>query len=271
MVRTSSQRASLHFQVDFRVAVGGLERDVPEPSPDRVDVHARTQEVNGGGVPQGVWADALSPQGGRRRYRSPDTTFDQRMDAVAGDSLAAAVEEHGCRDGTGEARSEQSPQGRGGPGPERADSGFASLPVQADGRRPGEVEVGDSCVRSLAGPGSGVVQEQEQRVVALPLGVAAVGRFEQGFDLRLVQVGRDRDPDSTERDPPDPCGLLDQFRCLAPDEAEQRVEGGKALVASRWRIPASLFEVSRNSRSRESSTCSTVTQVGSVAWCSARN
>ena len=87
-------------------------------------------------------------------------------------------------------------------------------------------------------------RNQEQRVVALPLGVAAVGRFEQGFDLRLVQVGQDRDPDSTERDPPDPCGLLDQFRCLAPDEAEQRVEGGKALVASRWRIPASLFEVS---------------------------
>ena len=156
-----------------------------QPSPDCVDVHGRTQEVNGGGVPKGVWADALAPQGGRRGYCSADAAFDQRMDAVAGDSLAAAVEEHGYLDGTGEARSEQSPKCRGHPGPEQADSGSASLPVQADGRRPGEVEVGNSCARGLAGPGSGCTGT-EQRVVALPLEVAAVGRFEQGFDLRLV-------------------------------------------------------------------------------------
>jgi hypothetical protein len=41
------QRVGLHLQVDLGVHIGGVQRDVPEPSPDRVEVDAGTQQMAG--------------------------------------------------------------------------------------------------------------------------------------------------------------------------------------------------------------------------------
>ena len=44
------QGPGFHLQVDLRIDVGGVKRNVPEPSPHRVDVHAGAEKVGGGRV-----------------------------------------------------------------------------------------------------------------------------------------------------------------------------------------------------------------------------
>ena len=45
------KRFSLHFQVDLRIDMGGIQGDMAQPCPNGVDVHARTKQMDGTGVP----------------------------------------------------------------------------------------------------------------------------------------------------------------------------------------------------------------------------
>ena len=38
-------RFGFHFEIHFGVNIGRRQRNVPEPGPNRIDVHAGTQEV----------------------------------------------------------------------------------------------------------------------------------------------------------------------------------------------------------------------------------
>src|ERR1022692_2267383 len=58
------QGPGFHLQVDLCIDVGGVKRNMPEPSPNRVDVHAGTEKVDGGRVANGVGADSFSFQCG---------------------------------------------------------------------------------------------------------------------------------------------------------------------------------------------------------------
>ena len=51
------QSLGFHLQVDFCIDVGGVERNMPEPGPNRVDVHAGTEKVGGGRVANRVRAN----------------------------------------------------------------------------------------------------------------------------------------------------------------------------------------------------------------------
>src|SRR5580658_1844880 len=42
---TGRQRLGLHLKIDFGVDVGGVDGNMSEPGPDRVDVHASTQKM----------------------------------------------------------------------------------------------------------------------------------------------------------------------------------------------------------------------------------
>src|ERR1039457_2854235 len=46
----TGQGLGFHFQIAFRVEVGGLQGHMPQPDANRVDVHAGTYYVHAGGV-----------------------------------------------------------------------------------------------------------------------------------------------------------------------------------------------------------------------------
>ena len=44
------QSLGLHLQVELGIDVGGVDRGMPQPRPDRVDIHAGTQEKDRSGM-----------------------------------------------------------------------------------------------------------------------------------------------------------------------------------------------------------------------------
>lgn len=82
------ERLSLGLEVDLCIDVRGVQRDVPEPSADYVDVDAGAQEIGRRGVADGVRAYALCRQ---RPHFGDDLeaiTLDGGMDPEASDGLA---------------------------------------------------------------------------------------------------------------------------------------------------------------------------------------
>jgi hypothetical protein len=49
--RAHAQSLGFHFEIDLGIYVGGVDRDVPEPSANRVDVDTRPQQMDGRRMP----------------------------------------------------------------------------------------------------------------------------------------------------------------------------------------------------------------------------
>ena len=62
MYFASGERLCLHFQIHLRINICSIERDVPEPSTDSVDVDTRAEKVGRGCWPNGMRAHALLRQ-----------------------------------------------------------------------------------------------------------------------------------------------------------------------------------------------------------------
>ena len=92
------------------VPVGGLQRDMTQPSPYRVNVDSRAKQMDGGGVPYRMGADFLLPQRWGCACGFCDHTLDQSVDTETGDPLATGVEEHRHVLGTFESRTEKNSQ-----------------------------------------------------------------------------------------------------------------------------------------------------------------
>lgn len=57
--RNVAKSQGLHFQVDLSVDMHGIQRNVSEPPPGGVDVNARSQQVAGSRMSNGVGANAF--------------------------------------------------------------------------------------------------------------------------------------------------------------------------------------------------------------------
>ena len=93
--RALAEGLGLHLEVDLGVDVRGVERDVPEPGADRVDVHPGAQKVYGRRVADDVRADALGADGWHALGGLSGVARDQSIDSEARDAFAAPVEEDG--------------------------------------------------------------------------------------------------------------------------------------------------------------------------------
>ena len=91
---TGFQCLCFHFKIDLRVAVGRLQRDMAEPSPDGINVDPSAEQMHGSGVPNGMGTDLFVPQRGGRPSRFCDRTLDERVNAKTRDALTPDVEEH---------------------------------------------------------------------------------------------------------------------------------------------------------------------------------
>ena len=76
--------------------------------------------------------------------------------------------------------------------PQRAETHFSAFPKDANRGRAAKIKRASRQVRRLVRPGAGVVQKQEQRVVALPLSPSAIGCRQQGVDFGFLQIGHRR-------------------------------------------------------------------------------
>ena len=65
---TTGQGFGFHFQIAFRVNVGRLERYMPQPDSNRVDVHSGTEQRHGCGMANTMGAHVFVAQGGRFDY-----------------------------------------------------------------------------------------------------------------------------------------------------------------------------------------------------------
>ena len=62
MYFASGERLCLHVQIHLRINICSIERDVPEPSTDSVDVDTRSEKVRRSCVSNGMRAHALLRQ-----------------------------------------------------------------------------------------------------------------------------------------------------------------------------------------------------------------
>ena len=94
-----------------------------------------------------------------------------------------------------------------------------------------QVQVGDLYLGGLRSSGSCVVEEQEKGMVAPALRRSPVRGCEQGVDLWLFEIRNDGFAGFFERYRTDLSGPFDMYRAMLADEARERTNGGKPLVA----------------------------------------
>jgi len=154
----SRQHRQRSLLVGLGVDVGGIERHVSEPSPDRVDVDARLQEMTGGGMANDVGTL-------QRRHRGTqlcDVAFNERVNAITCQRLSATVQKQVRLRRTLLCKVTKVSEGCG---LERAAP--LLLPFARDQNRLGvPVDVADAEGSRFADASTGVVKEQLQRMVA---------------------------------------------------------------------------------------------------------
>jgi hypothetical protein len=104
------------------------------------------------------------------------------------------------------------------------------------------MKIADADVCCFIGAGSGIVQEQQERVVATPLRGATVGCREQGIHLRLVEVGNWSLSGSFEGNRPKLSAPFDTLGTTLADEMGQHMDHGQSLVARRHAAAARLLQ-----------------------------
>ena len=93
-----------------------------------------------------------------------------------------------------------------------------------------ELKIADPHLCRFIRASTGVVQEQEEQVVAASLRGVAIGRREQRIHLGLFQVGDRRRERTLERDRSDIPTPFNVFRAMLPDEPRQRMDHREPLI-----------------------------------------
>ena len=130
--RTRGQRLGFHLKVDFRIAIGGFERDVAEPRADGVDVHARAEQVDRGRVPHRMRTDSLRGERGQPPGRPGDGPLDNGVDAESRQGVTAHIEKHRRLGGAIQTIAEALAEDLRGMVPQRTETGLSSVPRDTD-------------------------------------------------------------------------------------------------------------------------------------------
>ena len=196
---------------------------------------------NGCGMPKRVRTDAFTCQRRDDGGGFLSTTFDQRMDTEAGDRLAATIK----KDPLGRCTLRHQWRERlRGDGPEGAMTDLVAF-AQQPYRRLSQVDIGDGQLRRLARPRTGVVKEEQQRVVVAPLLGVAIRGIEQGVHLRLFQIWHHGLDGLLEGNATDISAPGDMLGTVRGDEAGQSADGGQALIARGRRAMTHLLDMTQ--------------------------
>jgi hypothetical protein len=153
--------------------------------------------------------------------------------------MPAAIEKNTCRRG---AVRDQSSELLNGARPQRTLPLFATFAADFH-RATRQVQFADEQLCSFLGASSGVVEKQQQSVVATALGGLAIWDAQQRIHLRFVQIGNDCLAGLFERNGTDLAAPSDVFRTVLSHEASQSMNRGQPLVPSGDRTLPHLFQI----------------------------
>src|SRR6266849_10335210 len=160
------ERPRFHCHVGFSIDIGCVHRHVAQPRANRIDVHASAKQVSCRGVPNGVRAHSLLPQGWDLVGRRPENSLHHRVNAETCHGITIAVDEQPSIAGSPVTQwqkrghrlcSERTESDLSAFAVELHDSSSVSVPLK----------IFDHHADGLAGPGTGVVQEQQERMIPM--------------------------------------------------------------------------------------------------------
>ena len=149
------------------------------------------------------------------------------MDPKSSNWRAAAIEEDGLR---GNAFADERGEFGDGGRPKRTETLLSSLSGDFNAGEV-QIQVGDLYLSGLRSSGSCVVEKQKQGMVAPALRGSPIWGREQGVDLWPFEIRNDGFAGFFERYRTDLPGPFDVHRTMFADEACERANGGKPLVA----------------------------------------
>src|SRR5215475_7252409 len=89
-----SQRLGFHLQIDFRIDVSRLERNMPEPGANRVDIHSCPKQMCRSRMTDCMRTDALVCQRGNGFRQPLRIALNHCVNAKTRYRLAATIEEN---------------------------------------------------------------------------------------------------------------------------------------------------------------------------------
>jgi hypothetical protein len=169
--------------------------------------------------------------------------FDEGVDAEASDGRTAHTEEQESISRSFEARAQQGAQDLGGVRPERAKPNLATLSQDPNEGRRSKIQGSYGQVGGFIGTSTGVIEEEEQRVIPLTLGTATVRRCEESVHLLSLEIRYRRRKSLTQRHSLDLGSQVNKFGNTPAYEVEQGVNRGETLVSCRQGTAAFLLQV----------------------------
>lgn len=123
------QSPGFHLQIDFRVNVRRIQRNMPEPGANGIDIHTGAEQMCGRRMSNAVRANPLCHQRGHLGLEAARVTFHQGVNAEASYGMSATIEKcTRCRRTIYDERLKF----LNGTGPERAEPLFAAFPTNFD-------------------------------------------------------------------------------------------------------------------------------------------
>ena len=154
---TQCQGLGFHLQVDLGIDIRRLQGHVSQPGPNRIDVDAGTQQMNGGRVSDRMRTHPFGRQRGQLCRRLVRQAFHQRMETKAREGSLTAIEEDALSRRTLTDECCQRVHGRT---PEGARTAFVPFPPQLDRGRMGQCEVGNRHVDGLTRPCTRAIEKE---------------------------------------------------------------------------------------------------------------
>src|SRR6266403_3252769 len=166
--------------------MGGIQRYVPEPTSDSVDVNTCSEQMAGCRMSNRV---RTYPFGSKRRHRGArpfHCSADQSVDAESSHWLPETIQKYPFVGGT---RAHLSLEQTDGFWPERTMPCLVAFPCQTNVTRtsPGQITDGDLC--GLCYARTGIVEELEDRVITCSLFGSSIRRLQDRIHLGLFQIG----------------------------------------------------------------------------------
>ena len=160
-----------------------------EPSPNCIDVYAGAKEVGCRRVSYAMRTDPLFGERGELVNNSFDVSFYKIVDSESSCRLPTTVEEETLGWGP---PFNQGPQFSNGLRPKGAPPHFVSFSPDADRRvisvANRQIQIADQRLGRFIGTGTGVVKEQQERVISPSLSRTSIRSFQQCIHFRLLQV-----------------------------------------------------------------------------------
>jgi len=243
MIPETRKRVSLELEVGVGVSAGRSDAGMPEVIADNGEVDAGLEKGASAAMTEHVRGNSF----GESRvlyYGRPDMLGQDVVGAMPCKwRLPDAMESWLGRVGLLGIGREEWLDRVNGVGPERTESLFVPFAQQTGLMRRGELKVTAADGDGLADTGTGIVQEEQQRVVALPGGNAAIGLLQEQSHVVRFKIARRVRRASLGRQSQDTCILARPHRILTQGVLKKATQGDPATIARGDPILAVLLEM----------------------------